>query len=220
MVSDPPACVCLKEYVFNQWSRSAAVASCSLSGPSLRGSGINRNVFPLFFHSTFVMITRFVTQLGVFDATNCFPSRPSLIEDKCVCCEQTETTDDVLDNLFLYFVTCSKRKRSTFTIFVSKCCVIVTRLALYCVCDDENFYKLQDCLVLEQCSWHRGILVGTPCRRLLEIILPSICSCSEAQEFTASVTSLEKVSFLRRQSTDLVVLELGDQYQSFELAAV
>ena len=86
---------------------------------------------------------------------------------------------------------------------------MVTRLALHCVCNHDNVMSFKIILY--------GRSLGTPCRRLLDITLPSICSCSETQEFVSSVTLLANVFFLRRQLTDQVLLELGDQYKSFEL---
>ena len=52
---------------------------------------------------------------------------------KSACCEYIETVDDVLENLFLDFVTCSRKHRSTFAMCVSGSCVIVTRLALHMI---------------------------------------------------------------------------------------
>ena len=85
------------------------------------------HVFVLFFHSTFAMITGFVIQ-----SVASFPSGLSLFENKCACCEQSETIDDILENLFLYFVTRSKKYRFTFATRVPWSCVSVTRLSLYC----------------------------------------------------------------------------------------
>ena len=46
-------------------------------------------------------------------ASNCFPSGRSRCENKCACCECIETVDDVLENMFLDFVTCSRKYTST-----------------------------------------------------------------------------------------------------------
>ena len=56
--------------------------------------------FVLIFHSTLVMITRFVKQLGAFAATKYFPSGLSLFENKCACCEHIVTIGDVLESFF------------------------------------------------------------------------------------------------------------------------
>ena len=48
-------------------------------------------------------------------------------------------------------------------------------------------------------------------------IMPSICHCSETQEFVSSMASLAHVFFLRRQSTDLILADLGDQHKSLGL---
>ena len=77
--------------------------------------------------------------------------------------------------------------------------------------------SLKEYLVHEQCSWHPGTSLGSPCRRLVDRIPPSICPCSETQKCVSSVTSLANVVCLRRHSIDLVLLELGDEYKSFEL---
>ena len=55
-----------------------------ISTPSVFVTSIE-NVFVPVFRSTFVMITRFVLQLGVFAATNRFPTGPgpSLFENEC-----------------------------------------------------------------------------------------------------------------------------------------
>ena len=66
------------------------------------------------------MLTRFAVQFGVFAATNCFPSGHSSYDNKCACCEDVETIDDVLENLFRTFFTCSRQIKSTFAICVSK----------------------------------------------------------------------------------------------------
>ena len=88
-------------------------------------------------------------------------------------------------------------------------CVIAARLALYTVCEHQH------CPVLYQCPWHPERSLGTPSRRLLEIVLPSNCPRSETPEFVSSVTLLANVFFFRRQSTDLILFELGDQHKSF-----
>ena len=77
--------------------------------------------------------------------------------------------------------------------------------------------QLQDGLVLYQSLWHVGRSLGTPCRRLLNIILPFICTLSDTERICSSIKSLANVLFLRRQSTGLVVLELGDQFKNFAL---
>ena len=66
-------------------------------------------------------------------------------------------------------------------------------------------------IVLEQCLWHPEKYLGTPCRRCLEIILPSICPClgTEAHPSTAT-ESMTVVFVLRRLLTDLVLQVLGD----------
>ena len=85
MVPVPPAVVCFKWCVFDQCSRSAAVATCSLVGPSAKRSQyftlslrldlvsedsvVNSRLsdiaresgFVLICHSTFVMLMRLVT---------------------------------------------------------------------------------------------------------------------------------------------------------------
>ena len=55
----------------------------------------------LLLHCTFAMHTRFVVQVGVFAATNCFPSGLSRFVNKCACCEYSETTGDILHTCFL-----------------------------------------------------------------------------------------------------------------------
>ena len=88
-----------------------------------------------FFAALFVMITRFVIQLGVFSATNRFPTGPgpSLFDNECACCERTDTIDDVLENLFLVFGTLAPRSTRPNLQYVCSC-VTATRPALYCVC--------------------------------------------------------------------------------------
>ena len=94
--------------------------------------------------------------------------------------------------------------------------MIVTRLALYCVCDHENFLSFKIALLFDgQCPWHPEKHLGTPRRRSLEIALPSICSCLEAQQNVSSMTLLANVCFLRRLSPGVVLLALGEQCKSF-----
>ena len=66
---------------------------------TFRLSDIDRKCFCTLFHTTLVMITRFVIQWRHSVATNCFPSVRFLFENKCACCKHTETTDDVLEKL-------------------------------------------------------------------------------------------------------------------------
>ena len=80
---------------------------------------------------------------GSLHSTNCFSAGLSSSENECACCEYTETIDDVLENLFLNFCTCSKKSKSTFAICVSKSCVFATRPALHGVCDHENFMSFE-----------------------------------------------------------------------------
>ena len=105
-------------------------------------------------HSTLVMPTRLVIQSGAFAAITCFPCGRSRLKRVLVVSTLKQSICDVLENLFLDFVTCSKNFESTFAVVSPRSCMLVTRLALYCVCDRENFMKLRDCLVLEQCPWH------------------------------------------------------------------
>ena len=63
------------------------------------------------------------------------PPGVPVLNNKCACCEHTETKQNVLENLFPDFVTNSRKCTSTFVICVSWSCPIVTRLALYCVRD-------------------------------------------------------------------------------------
>ena len=55
---------------------------------------------------------------------------------------------DVLENLFLDFVICSRKCTSTIAICVSCSCTVVTQLALYYACDHEHFMSFKICLVL------------------------------------------------------------------------
>ena len=57
-------------------------------------------VFLVSLEKVAVVLLRFVIQLEVFAATN-FPSG---LSNKCACCECADTIDDVLENLFLDFV--------------------------------------------------------------------------------------------------------------------
>ena len=66
-----------------------------------------------------------------------------LFENKCASCEHAETIDDVIENVFLYSVTCCKKYESTFAIIVPWICAIVTRLAMYSFCDHENFMRFK-----------------------------------------------------------------------------
>ena len=77
-------------------------------------------------------------------ASNCFPSGRSRCENKCACCECIETVDDVLEHMFLDFVTCSRKYTST----LSGKCVMARRLAPYCVCDHEIFMSFEIALSL------------------------------------------------------------------------
>ena len=54
----------------------------------------------------------------------------------------------MLGNLLLDFVICSKKYKSIFATCASKSCVIVTRLALRCVCDHEIFMRFEIVLLL------------------------------------------------------------------------
>ena len=56
-------------------------------------------------------------------------------KNKCACCENIEAIDDVLENFFSTSSLGPRSSKSTFTICVSRSCVLVTRTALYCVCD-------------------------------------------------------------------------------------
>ena len=76
-------------------------------------------------------------------ATSCFPSALSRFTNKRACCEFFGTCDDVLDNLFLDFVTFSKKYEFSVAKCVSGSCVIATRLALYCVCDHGDFMSFE-----------------------------------------------------------------------------
>ena len=126
-VPDPPD-VCFKKYVFDQCSRSAAVATCSLCGPSARHlhyfifsaviscdknsvdtnriSDIARDcVLQLFLYCTLVMLTRCVLHWTIFAATKVFPPGFPV------------PNDDALDNLFLNFFTCSMKN-----VYIRKWC--------------------------------------------------------------------------------------------------
>ena len=69
-------------------------------------------------------------------------------------------------------------------------------------------------IAVEQCVWDPETPLGTPCRRRSEVSLASVSSRLETQEYVSSVTLLADVFSLRRLSTDLVLLALGDQRKS------
>ena len=76
---------------------------------------------------------------------------------------------------------------------------MVTRLALFCVCDDVPKF------------------LGTPYRRVLGTIPPSCDFCLETQEpFSPTTLWMRSFPGPRRLATVLVLLEFGGRYESFE----
>ena len=102
--------------------------------------------------------------------------------------------DDVLENLFLDFFTCSRKNKSTFAMCVSKSCVCVTRAATHCVCDHEDFMSFDVALFFNKVFSH---LRNTwyICRRFLDMV-PSIFHSakhlSTATRAVASAINLQK----------------------------
>ena len=92
---------------------------------------------------TFFSSVHFCSVHAAFAATSCFPSALSRFTNKRPCCEYIGTFDDVLDNLFLDFVTFSKKYKFSVAKCVSGSCVIATRLVLYCVCDHGDFMSFE-----------------------------------------------------------------------------
>ena len=90
---------------------------------AIRLSDIARECFGNVFRITFVTLTRSVMELGALAATNWFPSVLAF-------CEYTETNQDVLENLFLDIVTCSRNNKSSFALCVTESCAFVALLAL------------------------------------------------------------------------------------------
>ena len=154
-----------------------------------------------FFQSTFGDDHAFGNTIGSFRCDQWF----SLLGTFC---DDIQTVVDVLEHLFLHFVTCSRNYTSTFGICVPWSCAIVTRLALYCVWL-WTFHEFQDCLVLWQCSWH-------PEKSLhvffwLESVLPSVCPCWWLTKLTATICCSSSSA---NWSWSLV---LGDQCKRFVL---
>ena len=77
--------------------------------------------------------------------------------------------------------------------------------------------ELQDCLVLQQCSWHPERDLATTCRLFREMALPSISPCSKTWKTCIMRNFISNVCILHRQSTDLISLALGDRKKSFGL---
>ena len=123
-------------------------------------------VFPLGFHrlATTALVVSILKQLMTFLRTCCFTS--SLAPGSI---------------------------KFTFAIFyVPWSCVIVTRLALYCICDHENFMSFEIALSFFDNVLRilRNLCVFIPCRRSLKIILPSIFPCLGTEELPGSATEI------------------------------
>ena len=147
----PPSDVCCGWCVFYQWSHSAAVATCSRFGPSARRS----HAFTCFsFTILFVdsvdttCFLRYRSSMRVyffFTACllrsrafwcNCEPSQELHVFTQGFPVQKTLVGN--VQVLFLDFVTCCKKSKSTFVECVSWSFVIAIRFAQYCVCDHEK----------------------------------------------------------------------------------
>ena len=120
----PPAVVCFKYHVFDQ--RSAAAATCSLFG-------FCKMVSLIYFS----LRQKLVTEDSV--DTFCLSDIARFLKTNALVVSMLKQFTTFLKTFCLYFATRHKKNKSTFARCVSWSCVIVTRLALHCVCDHEKF---------------------------------------------------------------------------------
>ena len=214
----PPAVVCTELYVLFQCSRSASVATFSLLGPlamkivSISSSSRCRSrMLVLHLFGTLEMVTRFAILLRAFGATNCFPSEfPSSKKTLVVSILNQFMT--CLKTCSLTFVTCSWICLFTCAKCVSKSSIVVTRLALCCVCDHAHFTSCDSALffdnileVLRHILVLLFVVLGESLRHHLIVFF-----FLETQEHVSPTTlSLKSFPGSRCLATVLVLLEFS-----------